>query len=139
MTIHLYVGDTTSGLMTAFCGWRVSGRHTSPDWRAVTCALCLGRRAGLTAQAVRDSRLTTQQPTTSSTSLKGSDMNISEAFPSLYLKAADLQGRDVVVTIVKVGFEAVGHTRSPTCTPRGERHRSRRPHSIGRSRIKPRA
>ncbi len=37
--------------------------------------------------------------------------NINEAFPSQYLKAADLQGREVTVTIVKVGFEAVGRER----------------------------
>jgi len=37
--------------------------------------------------------------------------NIYDAFPSNYLKASDLQGRDVVVTIERVEFEAVGRER----------------------------
>jgi hypothetical protein len=37
--------------------------------------------------------------------------NINDAFPSPYLKAGDLQGREVTVTIIKVGFEAVGQER----------------------------
>jgi hypothetical protein len=37
--------------------------------------------------------------------------NINEAFPSAYLKASDLQGRTVVVTIDRVDFEPVGQKR----------------------------
>jgi hypothetical protein len=37
--------------------------------------------------------------------------NINEAFPSTYLKAADLKGRMVVVTIDRVEFEPVGQQR----------------------------
>lgn len=37
--------------------------------------------------------------------------NIQDAFPSKYLKAADLQGRDVVVTMDHVDFEPVGQER----------------------------
>lgn len=37
--------------------------------------------------------------------------NINDAFPSNYLKASDLQGREVVVTIDRVEFEAVGRER----------------------------
>jgi hypothetical protein len=37
--------------------------------------------------------------------------NINEAFPSNYLKASDLKGRSVVVTIDRVEFEAVGQSR----------------------------
>ena len=37
--------------------------------------------------------------------------NINDAFPSKHLKAADLQGRQITVTIEKVGFEAVGVER----------------------------
>lgn len=37
--------------------------------------------------------------------------NINDAFPSNYLKASDLQGREVVVTITKVVFEAVGREK----------------------------
>lgn len=37
--------------------------------------------------------------------------NINEAFPSKYLKAADLKGRSVVVTIDRVEYEAVGQDR----------------------------
>src|SRR3990167_8394893 len=37
--------------------------------------------------------------------------NINDAFPSNYLKASDLQGREVVVTIDKVTFEAVGREK----------------------------
>ncbi len=33
------------------------------------------------------------------------------AFPSKYLKASDLQGGQVIVTIERVAFEPVGHTR----------------------------
>ena len=36
---------------------------------------------------------------------------VSEAFPSNYLKAADLAGRTVKVTIDKVTFEEIGQTR----------------------------
>lgn len=37
--------------------------------------------------------------------------NINDAFPSNYLKAADLKGRSVAVTIDRVEFEAVGQSR----------------------------
>jgi hypothetical protein len=37
--------------------------------------------------------------------------NILDAFPSRYLKAADLQGRDANVTIERVDFEPMGRTR----------------------------
>lgn len=37
--------------------------------------------------------------------------NINDAFPSNYLKASDLQGRETVVTIAKVTFEAVGREK----------------------------
>jgi hypothetical protein len=37
--------------------------------------------------------------------------NIYEAFPSHYLKASDLQGREVAVTIERVEFEPVGRER----------------------------
>jgi hypothetical protein len=37
-------------------------------------------------------------------------MKVSEAFPSKYLKAADLNGRQVEVTIREVCFEEVGTT-----------------------------
>lgn len=37
--------------------------------------------------------------------------NINDAFPSNYLKASDLQGRDIVVTIDRVAFEAVGREK----------------------------
>jgi uncharacterized membrane protein len=37
--------------------------------------------------------------------------NINEAFPSRFLKAADLRGREPVVTIARVAFEPMGHTR----------------------------
>jgi hypothetical protein len=36
---------------------------------------------------------------------------INEAFPSTYLKASDLQGREIAVTIERVEFEAVGRER----------------------------
>jgi len=38
-------------------------------------------------------------------------MNVNDAFPSKYLKASDLQGSQPVVTIDRVGFEAVGKER----------------------------
>ncbi len=37
--------------------------------------------------------------------------NINEAFPSNYVKASDLQGNQVVVTIDRVEFEAVGREK----------------------------
>jgi hypothetical protein len=37
--------------------------------------------------------------------------NINEAFPSNYLKASDLKGRSIVVTIDRVEFEAVGQKK----------------------------
>jgi len=37
--------------------------------------------------------------------------NINDAFPSNYLKASDLQGKEVVVTVDRVEFEAVGRER----------------------------
>ncbi len=37
--------------------------------------------------------------------------NINDSFPSNYLKASDLQGRSVVVTIDRVAFEPVGRDR----------------------------
>ena len=37
--------------------------------------------------------------------------NINDAFPSNYLKAADLQGRSVAVVIDRVEFEAVGQKK----------------------------
>ena len=38
-------------------------------------------------------------------------MNISDAFPSNYLKASDLKGAQVVVTIDRVEFEEVGRDK----------------------------
>ena len=40
-------------------------------------------------------------------------MNINEAFPSNYLKAADLQGREATVRIDRVEFEKVGEDTKP--------------------------
>lgn len=40
-------------------------------------------------------------------------MNISSAFPSTYLKAADLQGKRVTVTIDKVVMEDIGGEHKP--------------------------
>lgn len=37
--------------------------------------------------------------------------NINEAFPSKYLKASDLQGREVIVTMDRVDFEPVGQKK----------------------------
>ena len=37
--------------------------------------------------------------------------NINDAFPSHYLKAADLKGRSIVVIIDRVEFEAVGQSK----------------------------
>jgi hypothetical protein len=37
--------------------------------------------------------------------------NINDSFPSNYIKASDLQGRELVVTIDRVDFEAVGRER----------------------------
>jgi hypothetical protein len=40
-------------------------------------------------------------------------MNIDTAFPSKYLKASDLNGRTVTVTIARVEMEKVGDDRKP--------------------------
>ena len=40
-------------------------------------------------------------------------MNINEAFPSSYLKAADLQGREATVRIDRLEFEKVGDDTKP--------------------------
>lgn len=40
-------------------------------------------------------------------------MNINNAFPSNYLKASELQGRDVTVTMSNVVFETIGQDRKP--------------------------
>lgn len=40
-------------------------------------------------------------------------MNIEEAFPSKYLKAADLQGRSVVVKMATIRMEKVGDDQRP--------------------------
>lgn len=40
-------------------------------------------------------------------------MNIEEAFPGNYIKAADLKGRDASVTIAAVEFEQVGDGSKP--------------------------
>jgi RNA polymerase subunit RPABC4/transcription elongation factor Spt4 len=42
---------------------------------------------------------------------KGSMPNINDSFPSNYLKASDLQGRQVVVTMDRVEFEPVGRDK----------------------------
>jgi len=38
-------------------------------------------------------------------------MNVNEVFPSRYLKAHELQGKEPVVTIARVEFETIGRTR----------------------------
>jgi arabinogalactan endo-1,4-beta-galactosidase len=38
-------------------------------------------------------------------------MQISEAFPSNYLKAADLQGRNALVTIARTEYEMIGNDK----------------------------
>ena len=60
MAIHLYVGDDPGPWLHGggvYCGWphRVHLRHTTWDWREVTCVNCLGRRAGVTQLALKDS------------------------------------------------------------------------------------
>ncbi|ACI54426.1 hypothetical protein Rleg2_1132 [Rhizobium leguminosarum bv. trifolii WSM2304] len=40
--------------------------------------------------------------------MKCTEMNLNDVFPSNYLKAADLQGRDVNVTIKTYGLEKLG-------------------------------
>ena len=40
-------------------------------------------------------------------------MNINEAFPSTYLKAADLQGREATVSIDRLEFEKIGDDTKP--------------------------
>ena len=40
-------------------------------------------------------------------------MNINTAYPSTYLKASDLQGRRVIVTIARVDIEDVGDDTKP--------------------------
>ena len=47
-------------------------------------------------------------------------MNINLAFPSAYLKAADLQGRRVGVTIEKVVMEDIGGDQKPVVRFRGK-------------------
>jgi hypothetical protein len=37
--------------------------------------------------------------------------NINDAFPSAYIKASDLQGKSVIVTINRIEFEPVGQKR----------------------------
>ena len=39
--------------------------------------------------------------------------NINQMFPSKYLKAGDLQGQEVVVTILGISFETVGENTKP--------------------------
>lgn len=40
-------------------------------------------------------------------------MNVNEAFPSNYLRAADLQGREATVSISHVTMEEIGQTKEP--------------------------
>jgi hypothetical protein len=47
-------------------------------------------------------------------------MKLSEAFPSNFLKAADLQGRRVTVTISHVKFEDIGDDHKPVVYFRGK-------------------
>ncbi len=47
-------------------------------------------------------------------------MNINGAFPSNYLKAADLQGREVLVMMAKVEMEDIGGDHKPVLYFRGK-------------------
>lgn len=47
-------------------------------------------------------------------------MNINSAFPSTYLKAADLQGRRVSVTIDRVAIEEIGGENKPVVKFQGK-------------------
>lgn len=47
-------------------------------------------------------------------------MRISEAFPSKYLKAADLQGRNITVVVDRVEMETIGDDRRPIAYFRGK-------------------
>ena len=51
--VHLYVGDEQTSLVRAICGWRVAIRHTTWDWKWVTCSMCLGKRDGMTKLALQ--------------------------------------------------------------------------------------
>lgn len=51
---------------------------------------------------------------------KGADVNINGAFPSNYLKAADLQGRRVPVTIANVTMEDIGGDYKPVVKFQGK-------------------
>ncbi len=44
-------------------------------------------------------------------------MDMNQAFPSKYIKAADLQGKEVAVTISHVGIENVGTEEKPSSKP----------------------
>lgn len=52
--------------------------------------------------------------------VKGGDMKIGAAFPGQYLKAADLQGRRVQVTIEKVEMEDIGGDQKPVVHFKGK-------------------
>ncbi len=52
--------------------------------------------------------------------MKASDMNINEAFPSNYLKATDLQGRRVEVTMADVKTEKLGEDFRPVLSFKGK-------------------
>ena len=59
--IHLYIGeDQSTYVHGVYCGWprAVHRRHTTWDWREVTCVNCLGRRAGLAALALKQPETT---------------------------------------------------------------------------------
>jgi hypothetical protein len=40
-------------------------------------------------------------------------MNIQDVFPTRFLKAPELQGREPIVTVARVEIEAIGRTREP--------------------------
>lgn len=53
--------------------------------------------------------------------LKGTDMKLSEAFPSNYLKSEDLQGHDVTVVISGATMEMLGNERKLVLTFQGKK------------------
>lgn len=61
-TTHLSIDETKANLIRSYCGWRVARRHTTILWRDVTCSLCLGRRDGITRQAIREAKAATDAP-----------------------------------------------------------------------------
>lgn len=105
----------------AVAAWRDIGVHTTAEKIEASWRQIRRWQKNFQKEAQPDGTVMNEgvykEPRTSTHNTKEGkiEMNINEAFPSKFLKAADLQGRRITAKIADVALEKVGDDQKPVC------------------------